>query len=71
MWNLKYLDCNQEEHQIFVKPDMTQKEQLEHKLLVKKLQERRAEGELGLVIRNGRIINKRPFRADPSRYWDL
>ena len=71
LWDLKYQDSNQEEHRIFIKPDMTKKEQMEHKQLVKELQERRAEGELNLVIRNGRIISKRPFLANPSRYWDL
>ena len=45
------------------------KEQAEHKKLVQELKRRKANGEDGLVIRNGKITEWLPFRPNPQNFW--
>ena len=45
---------------IYMVPDKTKFERAKHKRLVDKLKQRRAKGEVDLVIRNGSIMKKRP-----------
>lgn len=60
---------SQNDHQIFITPDRTRKEQAEHRELVKKLKERRNKGEENIGIRNGKIVNLQPFRTNPQLLW--
>ena len=57
------------EHKIYITPDRTKREQAEHKKLVEQLKLRKAKGEENLVIRNGKIVEWLPFRANPQYYW--
>jgi hypothetical protein len=66
--SLQYIDSDIE-HDIYITQDRTKKEQEEHKKLVKKLKERRENGEEHLVIRNGKIIQLQPFRPNPQLFW--
>ena len=66
--DLTYIDSNTE-YNICITHDRTKKEQDEHKNLVKKLKERKENGEEDLVIRNGKIIQLRPFRPNPQLFW--
>ena len=67
--DLQYIDSNNLEHNIYMTHDRTKKEQEEHRKLVKKLKERRENGEENLVIRNGKIIQLQPFRPNPQLFW--
>ena len=62
--NLKWKDKN-----IYINPDRTKKEQEEHKKLVLELHARRTEGEENIIIKNGKIITRIPFRPDPQMFW--
>lgn len=68
MKNPRYKDSNKE-HFVYITHDRTKKEQEKHKELVKLLKERRAKGEENLVIRNGEIIQRQPFRPNPQLFW--
>ena len=60
------------ETKIFISPDRTLQQQKKHKELVKELQERRAKGEEGLIIKNERITQRKlPFRKSPQSYWGI
>lgn len=48
---------------IHVAQDRTFRQRAEHKRLKESLEQRTAEGEKDLVIRNGRIVTKKPFRT--------
>ena len=68
--NLTYTDkTDQTEHQIFIVPDRTRKEQLEHKKLTEELKKRRQDGEQNIIIRNGKIVSRLPFRSNPQLFW--
>ena len=54
---------------VFLAPDRTKKEQEAHKKLVKELKKRKDEGEVNLIIRNGKVIPKEPFRFRPQTCW--
>ena len=49
--------------------DKTKRQVNEHKLLVTELINRRNAGESDLIIRNGKIVKKRPFRPTPQSLW--
>ena len=66
--NIVYND-SKKDHQIFIAPDRTTKEQALHRELVQKMKERREKGEENIGIRNGKIVNLQPFRANPQLYW--
>lgn len=66
--NLAYTDPSKEKHFIFIHPDRTKQEQDEHKVLVNKLKERKKE-DPDLIIRNGKIVKKTPFRSNPQSLW--
>ena len=57
--NLKYVEDNVIT-KIFISPDRTKKQQDENKELVKKLKERRQNGENNIFIKNGKIVEYRP-----------
>ena len=57
--NLSY-NNNGSEINIYLAPDRTLKQQVEHKKLVKILKERRSQGEQGIMIKNGKIVSYRP-----------
>ena len=55
---------------VFVAPDRTTQQRKEHKLLQAELQKRRTdEKDENLVIRNGKIVSRRPFRFKPQQFW--
>ena len=46
---------------IHIAPDMTQRQREERRGLMKELEKRKQEGEKDMVIRNGRIVQKKYF----------
>ena len=55
---------------VFVVPDRTTQQREEHKLLQAELKKRRAdENDENLIIRNGKIVSRRPFRYKPQQFW--
>ena len=49
---------------VAVKPDRTPKERAQLKILVDEIKERERKGEQGLMIRNGRVVQKKPPGAE-------
>ena len=67
--NLKYTESD-EVHNIYISKDRTKKEQKAYKLLRKQLKEKKeSTGEDNFIIRNGEIVKRRPFRANPQLLW--
>ena len=66
--NLQYNDDSQD-HNIYINPDRTKKEQEIYRKLLSELKERRSKGEENIAIRNGKIIEVLPFRRNPQLYW--
>ena len=62
--NLKWQDNN-----IYINPDRTKKEQEEHRKLLSELHARKAKGEENIMIRNGKIVARIPFRPDSQMFW--
>ena len=58
-----------QEHNIFIHPDRTKREQEKHKLLVKELFELRDQGKKVKIINNKIIEVELPFRRNPQLFW--
>ena len=71
MLQLRNLKCskNNELFPVYTAPDRTKKEQQIHKELVNELKRRKSQGETDLFIRNGKLVEKQPFRLRPQEYW--
>ena len=69
MKDLTYTE-NSEIVNIYVNVDKTKQQVLEHKKLLQELMNRRDSGETNLVIRNGKIVQKQPFRPSPQSVWN-
>ena len=54
---------------LFISEDRTKNQITQHKLLVQQLKMRQETGESDLIIRNGSIVKKRPFRPSPQSVW--
>ena len=55
---------------VVVAPDRTTQQREEFKLLQAELKKRRTdENDENLVIRNGKIVSRRPFRYKPQQFW--
>ena len=57
-----------DEIRVFISPDRTTKERDANKLLVAEWKERKRNGE-NVVIKNGKIVAKEPFRSNPQEFW--
>ena len=68
--NLKLTKENNETINIYIASDKTIKQQEQYKRLKSELDERREKGETDLVIRNGSIQKRQPFRFAPKDYWE-
>jgi hypothetical protein len=56
--------------QVALAPDRTRQEREEHKQLLAELKKRKTDEENeNLVIRNGKIVSRRPFRYKPQIFW--
>ena len=69
--NIKYTNSSTDtEHNIIIQQDRTKREQIEHKLLVKELLERREQEGKNLKIINNKIVEvEQPFRRNPQKFW--
>ena len=68
MTDLTY-NNNGEIVKLYTRDDKTRKQLAQHKLLVQELRIRQETGELDLIISNGSIVKKRPFRPSPQSVW--
>ena len=68
--NLKLTKENNETINIYIASDKTIKQQEQYKRLKSELDERREKGETDIVIRNGSIQKRQPFRFAPKDYWE-
>lgn len=69
--NLSHKGKDSKITQVFLAPDRTKKEREAHKELVAELKRKRNSEENGanLIIRNGKIVQRQPFRYKPQRIW--
>ena len=66
--NLTFKD-SEKSIQIYINPDRTYNERMQHKKARDELKARRDEGEENLLIRNGKVVKYQPFRFDPQSDW--
>ena len=66
---LKLRFLKYEEQSIFIQPDRTRKELEIHRKLVSELREKKTKDGDVWVIRNGKVVPKLPFRANPQVFW--
>lgn len=68
--NVYYLnEETREKTRVYISPDRTIKEQIEHKKLVNELKLRRSNGESNIGIRNAKIVQILSFRQNPQLFW--
>ena len=66
--DLVYTNKKNKTTKIFIAPDRTREEREERKKLVDEMRRRKANNE-DVVIRNGKVIPRQPFRYKPREFW--